>query len=211
MEEIVMPEGVSSAWKYLGRGAKIDSEYLDDLTTTGTQKTGHTNQYDWGGTDPAAFAYSSRLHAHDTEIPKKKVPGLQIDGYFLDDDSSTTRAPQNFYGNRKYLYDSQFVIRFPVHWNRKLVVASAPGLRGQYANDFMLSDFVLAKGYAFASTDKGNSALRFYSADQTPGEAVSSGIGVLISLQKLPKTPPKTTMVSAPIAPTLRETPMPGM
>jgi hypothetical protein len=172
MEESAMPEEASSAWTYLVRGAKIDCEYLDDLTTTGTQKTGHTNEFDWGGTNPAAPAYPTRLHAHDTKTPEKKVPGLQIDGYFLDDDSSTTRAPQNFYGNQKYPYDSQFVIRFPVHWNRKLVVTSAPGLRGQYANDFMISDFVLAKGYAFASTDKGNSALRFYSADQTPGEAV---------------------------------------
>jgi hypothetical protein len=52
------------------------------------------------------------------------------------------------------------------------VVTSAPGLRAQYANDFIIGDFVLDKGYAFASTDKGNSGLRFYSADQTPGEAV---------------------------------------
>jgi hypothetical protein len=124
------------------------------------------------GTNPASPAYRTRLHAHDAEKPKKPIPGLQIDGYFLDDDSSTTRAPQNFYGNKKYPHDSQFVIRFPVHWNRKLVVTSALGLRGQYANDFMIGDFVLEKGYAFASTDKGNSGLRFYSADQTPGEAV---------------------------------------
>jgi len=164
MEERVMSERASSAWKYLVRGAEIDCGYLDDLTTMGTQKTGHTNQYDWDGPIP--------LHAKDTEGPKKKVPGLQIDGYFLDDDSSTTRAPQNSYGNKKYPHDSQFVIRFPVNWNRKLVVTSAPGLRAQYANDFIIGDFVLAKGYAFASTDKGNSGLRFYSADQTPGEAV---------------------------------------
>jgi hypothetical protein len=157
----------------LVRGAEIDCEYLDDLTTTGTQKTGHTNQYDWGGTNPASPAYRTRLHAHDAEKPKKPIPGLQIDGSFLDDDSTTTRAPQNrLSGNRNYSYDSQFVIRFPVDWNRKLVVTSAPGLRAQYANDFIISDFVLEKGYAFASTDKGNSGLRFYSADQTPGEAV---------------------------------------
>jgi Tannase and feruloyl esterase/3HB-oligomer hydrolase (3HBOH) len=167
-----MTEKAAKVWQHLVRGAEIDCEYLDDLTTTGTQKTGHTNQYDWGGTNPASLAYPTRLHAHDAEKPKKPIPGLQIDGYFLDDDSSTTRAPQNSYGNKRYPHDSQFVIRFPVHWNRKLVVTSAPGLRGQYANDFIIGDFVLAKGYAFASTDKGNSGLRFYSADQRPGEAV---------------------------------------
>ena len=167
-----MTENTAKVWQHLVRGAGIDCEYLDDLTTTGTQKTGHTNQYDWGGTNPASPAYLTRLHAHDAEKPKKPIPGLQIDGYFLDDDSSTTRAPQNFYGNKKYPHDSQFVIRFPADWNRKLVVTSAPGLRAQYANDFIIGDFVLEKGYAFASTDKGNSGLRFYSADQTPGEAV---------------------------------------
>jgi pimeloyl-ACP methyl ester carboxylesterase len=167
-----MAERAAKVWQHLVRGAEIDCEYLDDLTTTGTQKTGHTNQYDWGGTNPASLAYPTRLHAHDAEKPKKPIPGLQIDGYFLDDDSSTTRAPQNPYGNNEYPHDSQFVIRFPVHWNRKLVVTSAPGLRAQYANDFIIGDFVLAKGYAFASTDKGNSGLRFYSADQRPGEAV---------------------------------------
>jgi hypothetical protein len=164
MEERVMSERASSAWKYLVRGAEIDCEYLDDLTIMGIQKTGHTNQDDWDGPIP--------LHAKDTEGPKRKVPGLQIDGYFLDDHSSTTRAPQNSYGNKMYPHDSQFVIRFPADWNRKLVVTSAPGLRAQYANDFIIGDFVLDKGYAFASTDKGNSGLRFYSADQTPGEAV---------------------------------------
>jgi tannase/feruloyl esterase/alpha/beta hydrolase family protein len=167
-----MTEKAAKVRQHLVRGAEIDCEYLDDLTTTGTQKTGHTNQYDWGGTNPASPAYRTRLHAHDAEKPKKPIPGLQIDGHFLDDDSSTTRAPQNPYGNKKYPHDSQFVIRFPANWNRKLVVTSAPGLRAQYANDFIIGDFVLSKGYAFASTDKGNSGLRFYSADQTPGEAV---------------------------------------
>jgi hypothetical protein len=53
------------------------------------------------------------------------------------------------------------------------VITGAPGVRGQYANDLIIGDFVLEKGYAFASTDKGNSGTRFYSADQRLGEAVA--------------------------------------
>ena len=146
--------------KHLVRGAEVDCVYLDDLTTAGTTGTPYTNPFDW-----------ARLHAGYTENPKG-VPGLQIDGYFLDEDSQTTRTPGNYYGNKKYPYDSQFVIRFPNNWEGKLVITGAPGVRGQYANDFIIGDFVLAKGYAFASTDKGNSGLRFYLADQRPGAAM---------------------------------------
>lgn len=148
-------------------GAQFECAYLDDLTTAGTQSTGHTNFVDWFG-----------LHAQGTENPTD-VPGLQVDGYFLDDDSETTRAPGNYYGKlkdngeKKYPYDSQFVMRFPRDWNERLVITGAPGVRGQYANDFIIADFVLKKGYAFASTDKGNSGPRFYSADKTPGAAVA--------------------------------------
>ena len=35
-------------------------------------------------------------------------------------------------------------------------------LREQYANDVIISDWVLAQGYAFASTDKGNSGNSFF-------------------------------------------------
>ena len=147
-------------------GAKFDYADLDDLTTKGTLSTGHTNFDDWAG-----------LHSQYTDETKEgvAVPGRQIDGYFLDEDSQTTQTPGNSYGNKKYPYDSQFVVRFPNPdlWNGKLVISGAPGVRGQYANDFMISDFVLREGYAFASTDKGNSGLRFYSADKEPGAAMA--------------------------------------
>jgi tannase/feruloyl esterase/alpha/beta hydrolase family protein len=147
-----------------------DCSHLDDLTTEGTQGTEYTNRFDWFG-----------LHAEDTETPEKNVPGLQIEGYFSDDPSTTTLAPGNLYGKRNnalnsvYGYDAQFVIRFPdpEHWKGRLVIAGAPGLRGQYANDYIISDHVLQKGCVFASTDKGNSGLRFYSADREPGDALA--------------------------------------
>jgi hypothetical protein len=109
---------------------------LDDLTTAGTRLSGHTDQSDWAG-----------LHASGTRNPSG-VPGLQVDGYFPDSSSFNTTHGWN--------HDSQFVIRLPNRWNVKLVVTGAPGVRKQYANDFIISDWVLARGYAFASTDKGN-------------------------------------------------------
>jgi hypothetical protein len=126
---------------------------LDDLTTDGTTRSGHTNVNDWSG-----------LHASGTRNPSG-VPGIQVDGYFPD--SSRTNA------NNGWDHDSQFVIRLPDRWNGKLVVTGAPGVRGQYANDFIIGDWVLAKGYAFASTDKGNTGTRFYADGSRPGGSIA--------------------------------------
>jgi hypothetical protein len=125
---------------------------LDDLTTAGTVASGHTNVDDWAG-----------LNATGTTNPSG-VRGIQVDGYFPDSSTSNT--------NNGWNHDSQFVIRLPAHWNGKLVVSGAPGTRRQYANDFIISDWVLARGYAFASTDKGNNGTSFYDDGSTPGGSV---------------------------------------
>ncbi|MEV4176873.1 tannase/feruloyl esterase family alpha/beta hydrolase [Nonomuraea sp. NPDC049709] len=125
---------------------------LDDLTTAGTSASGHTDPADWAG-----------LHSAATRNPSG-VPGIQIDGYFQD---ASTANPTHGWN-----HDSQFVIRLPEKWNGGLVVAGAPGNRRQYANDFTISDWVLAKGYAYASTDKGNVDLRFYQDGRRPGDAI---------------------------------------
>jgi hypothetical protein len=135
-------------------GAEMQkSACLDDLTTAGTSTSGHTDQSDWEG-----------LHAQDTKNPTG-VPGLQVDGYFPD--TST------FNSENGWSHDSQFVIRFPNKWNGKLVITGAPGIRKQYSPDFVISDWVLAAGYAYASTDKGNSGTLFYQDGATPGDAVA--------------------------------------
>jgi hypothetical protein len=142
-----------------------DPDCLPDLTTR-TLTADHTRQDDWAG-----------LHAVETVNPAgtEDIPGLQIDGYFPDD--STT----NCYNNEDGFpcHDSQFVIRLPEKWNGKLVITGAPGVRKQYALDFIISDFVVSKdyeeegGYAFASTDKGNSGNNFYDDDSEPGGSVA--------------------------------------
>lgn len=131
---------------------RIKTACLADLTTAGTSATGHTNPAAWAG-----------LNAAGTTNPTG-VPGIQVDGYFPD--TSTTNT------NNGWQHDSQFVVRIPDAWNGKLVVSGSPGNRAQYANDFILSDWVLAQGYAFASTDKGNVGLNFWDDGSTPGGSV---------------------------------------
>jgi hypothetical protein len=126
---------------------------LADLTTTGTLGTARTDQADWAG-----------LHAPGTVNPSG-VPGVQIDGYFPDRSTSNT--------NHGWNHDAQFVIRLPERWNGGLVVAGAPGVREQYANDVIISDWVLARGYAFASTDKGNTGAAFFRDGTRPGDAIA--------------------------------------
>ena len=125
---------------------------LDDLTTAGTVATGHTNPDDWAG-----------LHAAGTTNPSG-VPGVQVDGYFPDDSTTNT--------NHGWNHDSQFVIRLSDDWNGKVVISGSPGTRRQYANDFVIGDWALAQGYAFASTDKGNTGAAFYRDGSRPGGSI---------------------------------------
>ena len=135
------------------RAEKQKLSCLDDLTTAGTTTSGHTNPNDWSG-----------LNAPGTANPSG-IPGIQVDGYFPDTSTSNT--------NNGWNHDSQFVIRLPDRWNGKLVVSGAPGTRTQYAGDFLFSDWLLARGYAYAMTDKGNSGGSFQNDGATPGDAVA--------------------------------------
>ncbi|MEI5100811.1 tannase/feruloyl esterase family alpha/beta hydrolase [Streptomyces sp. PmtG] len=126
---------------------------LRDLTTAGTIASGHTDPADWAG-----------LEAPGTRSPSG-VPGVQLDGYFPD--SSRTNPTHG------WDHDSQFVIRLPERWNGGLVVAGPPGVREQYANDRTIGDHVLARGYAFAATDKGNTGPALYRDGRRPGDAIA--------------------------------------
>ena len=129
---------------------------LPDITTAGLLQAPagqYTDQTDW-----------LPLHAPGTVNPSG-VPGLQVDGYFPD--TSVSNATHG------WQHDSQFVLRIPDDWNGGLVVTGAPGNRKQYASDFLISDFVLAQGFAYASTDKGNNGPDFYRDGEQPGDAVA--------------------------------------
>ena len=111
---------------------------LDDLTTAGTQTNGpHRPQRLGGRCTPAARA------------TRPACPGLQVDGYFPDTSTTNTHAR----------LEPRRAVRDPAARTTGTASSSitgAPGVRKQYANDFVISDWVLARGYAFASTDKGN-------------------------------------------------------
>ncbi|MET8962484.1 tannase/feruloyl esterase family alpha/beta hydrolase [Streptomyces sp. NPDC004074] len=129
------------------------SACLEDMTTAALAGTPYTDMADQAG-----------LTAKDTRNPSG-VPGLQTDGFFPDDSHTNTTHGWN--------HDAQFVIRLPDHWNGGLVVTGAPGTRRQYATDTAISDRVLAQGYAYAATDKGNSGADFYRDGTRPGDAVA--------------------------------------
>ncbi|GGT16708.1 hypothetical protein GCM10014713_07010 [Streptomyces purpureus] len=126
---------------------------LGDLTTAALAGTPYTDMADQAG-----------LSARGTRNPSG-VPGVQIDGYFPDD--------SRWNATHGWRHDAQFVIRLPDRWNGGLVVTGAPGTRRQYATDTLISDQVLAQGYAYAATDKGNTGPDFFTDGRRPGDAVA--------------------------------------
>jgi len=155
-----------------------------DLSLPQLVAQGLTDASDWAG-----------LAALGTKNPVAG-PGLQVDGYFADDDST-----QN--AEHGWNHDSQFVIRLPDHWNGKLVVTGAPGVRKQYADDQIFSDWFLARGYAYASIDKGNSGTSFYDNASRSGPASRSRSGTTGS----PSSPRPSSRSSSNATATARPVP----
>ena len=132
---------------------------LPDLTTKGTVPAGRS-----------FVSHFALLNAEGTTQPTAVVPGVQVDGYFPDTSQTNTTFGWD--------HDSQFVLRLPQHWNGGLVVAGTPGNRMQFANDVVIADTVLAKGYAYAATDKGNTGSDFWKDGRgrvTPSPSGTSG------------------------------------
>ena len=125
---------------------------LEDMSSLTLAPTSYTDVSDW-----------ATLHSKRSTNPSAG-PGIQVDGYFPDTSTTNTWRGWN--------HDSQFVIRLPDEWNGKLVITGAPGVRRQYANDYIISDWVLSRGYAYASTDKGNTGVNFFRDGEKPGDAV---------------------------------------
>ena len=135
-------------------GARLrDASCVDstDLTTNNPNTTPQNNSLP--GWPPFAFTPQTDRTviapdpANKTPITKV-VPGVQINAYIASDPTGQAR----------------FLLRLPDDWNGRLVVAGASGTRSEFNGDWAWSDYVVQKGYAYASQNKGVLNLFFTTA-----------------------------------------------
>jgi 3HB-oligomer hydrolase (3HBOH)/Tannase and feruloyl esterase len=124
------------------RTADVTCVESDDLTTNNPATTPANNSI--AGLATGAFTPQTDRNVISPDPPNrtpitKAVPGIQVNGRFSDDPTGQAR----------------FLLRFPNDWNGKLVVAGASGTRSEFNGDFAWSDYVLQRGYAYASQNKG--------------------------------------------------------
>ena len=113
-----------------------------DLTTNNPLTTLNDNSL--SGLPVGAFTPTTDRTVISPSAPNrtpitKMVPGVQLNARIADDPEDQARI----------------LIRLPDQWNGKLVVAGASGTRSEFNGDFAWSDFVLQKGYAYVSQNKG--------------------------------------------------------
>ncbi|HEY0483669.1 MAG TPA: hypothetical protein VGD37_39390 [Kofleriaceae bacterium] len=132
-----------------------------DLTTAHPATTPADNSV--AGLPPGAFTPTTDRNVISPDAPDRTpitraVPGLQVSGRFAGDPTGEAR----------------FLLRLPADWNGRLVVAGASGTRSEHNGDFAWSDYVLQRGYAYASQNKGVLNLRIVSlASPTAPDAAS--------------------------------------
>lgn len=127
----------------------VDVSCVDsaDLTTANPATTPANNSLP--GLPPLAFTPQTDRStiapdaANRTPITKA-VPGIQLNARIASDPTGQAR----------------FLLRLPNDWNGRLVVAGASGTRSEFNGDFAWSDFVVQKGYAYASQNKGTLNLK---------------------------------------------------
>jgi hypothetical protein len=119
-----------------------------DLTTNNPATTPQNNSLP--GLPPFAFTPQTDRATIAPSATKRPpiasaVPGVQIQARIAGDPAGQAR----------------FLLRLPDNWNGRLVVAGASGTRSEFNGDFAWSDYVVQKGYAYASQNKGMLNLQF--------------------------------------------------
>lgn len=95
----------------------------------------------------------------------KVVPGVQLQARIASDPTGQAR----------------FLLRLPNDWNGRLVVAGASGTRSEFNGDYAWSDYVLQKGYAYASQNKGVLNLQFSTATDPLACRLNPASGVYVN------------------------------
>ena len=113
-----------------------------DLTTANPSTTPPNNGL--AGLPPFAFTPQTDRNTIAPSAPNRTpithaVPGVQLQARLAKDP----------------LGEARILIRLPDGWNGKLVVAGASGTRSEFNGDFAWSDYVVQKGYAYVSQNKG--------------------------------------------------------
>jgi len=131
--------------------ADVNCVESPDLTTTNPSTTPANNSLP--GLPPFAFTPQTDRATIAPSVAKLPpitvvVPGVQIDARIASDPTGEAR----------------FLLRLPDNWNGRLVVAGASGTRSEFNGDFAWSDYVVQKGYAYASQNKGVLNLQFTTA-----------------------------------------------
>ncbi|HSB19898.1 MAG TPA: 3-hydroxybutyrate oligomer hydrolase family protein [Anaeromyxobacteraceae bacterium] len=122
--------------------ADVTCRESPDLTTNGATTTPANNSLP--GLPALAFTPVTDRgviapSAARREPITRAVPGIQIEARIAGDPTGQGR----------------FLLRLPDDWNGRLVVAGASGTRSEFNGDFAWSDYVVQKGYAYASQNKG--------------------------------------------------------
>src|SRR3989441_3644859 len=136
-----------------------------DLTTKNPATTPANNSL--AGLPPFAFTPQTDRAVISPATPTpvtKMVPGLQIQARIASDPKGEAR----------------FLLRRPNDWNGRLVVAGASGTRSEFNGDFAWSDYVVQKGYAYASQNKGVMNLRLTTAADPLGCRLNPSSGVFV-------------------------------
>lgn len=94
-------------------------------------------------TEQAKLAKIQGSVLHSTKLPPKAlIAGTEITGTLTTHDDR---------GHR----EQEVVLKLPQNWNGSLVVAGTPGTRSEFSNEAILVPWLLQRGYAYVSGNKG--------------------------------------------------------
>ena len=155
------------------------ADCLDDLTTKGTATNGHTDQSRLGRRCTRARA--ATRHGGARPAGRRLLP-RHVDEQH----------------HRGWMHDAQFVIRLPNRWNGKLVITGAPGVRRQFATDYVIGDFALARGYAYAPPTRATPAPASTATAPSPATRSPSGTAASPSSRAPPRRSSRSRYGRAP-------------